>query len=85
MFNIFRDISLTDYKGNFLVIFFFGSDYENEDELRILNGNFKEFKKISCEIVACSTDSTMLHSKWIQSIKVWFMIATEIPLNRIKM
>lgn len=69
-FYVFRDISLTDYKGNYLVIFFFGSDYENEDELMVLNNNIKEFKKISCDVVACSTDSTMVHSKWIKSMKV---------------
>ena len=61
---------MTDYKGTFLVIFFYASDYENEHELRVLNNNFKQFKKNSCEVVACSTDSTMIHSKWIQSIKV---------------
>ena len=35
----------------------------------MLNHNVKLLKKHSCDILACSTDSTMLNSKWIQSLK----------------
>ena len=35
----------------------------------MINKNVKLLKKHSCDILACSTDSTMLNSKWIQSLK----------------
>ena len=52
-----------------MAVFFCASDFENHDDLTILNQHLKVFKKQSCDVVACSTDSTMLHSKWIQSLK----------------
>jgi len=64
-----RDISLTDFKGSFLVIFFSSSVYENGEDLKVINHNVRQLKKHFCDILACSTDSTMLHSKWIQSLK----------------
>ena len=69
LFFVFRDISLTDFKGSYVAVFFCASDFENHDDLTILNQHLKVFKKQSCDVVACSTDSTMLHSKWIQSLK----------------
>ena len=52
-----------------MAVFFCASDFENHDDLTILNQHLKVFKKHSCDVVACSTDSTMLHSKWIQTFK----------------
>ena len=65
----YRDISLTDFEGSFLVIFFSSSVYENGEDLKVINHNVRQLKKHFCDILACSTDSTMLHSKWIQSLK----------------
>lgn len=64
-----RDISLTDFKGSYVAVFFYASDFEHHDDLTVLNQHLKVFKNQSCDVVACSTDSTMLHSKWIQTLK----------------
>ena len=52
-----------------MAVFFCASDFENHDDLTILNQHLKVFKKQSCDVVACSTDSTMLHSKWVQAAR----------------
>ena len=64
---------MTDFKGSFLVIFFYSSDFENSEDLRKLNENVKKLKK-HCDVLGCSTDSTMLHSEWIQSFPGEFQI-----------
>ena len=63
-----RDISLTDFKGSYLIVFFFPSDFENDEDLISLHENLKLIKKHSCDVIACSTDSTMMHSKWVQQL-----------------
>ena len=42
----------------------------------------KHLRKQSCEIIACSTDSTMLHSKWVQASRAerLFSGTFDIPL-----
>jgi len=63
-----RDISLTDFKGSYLIVFFFPSDFENDEDLVSLHENLKLIKKHACDVIACSTDSTMMHSKWVQQL-----------------
>ena len=62
-----RDVSLTDYKGSLLLVFFYPADFECDQDIVVLHKNVKHLRKQSCEIIACSTDSTMLHSKWVQA------------------
>ena len=68
-----RDLSVTDFKGSYLVIFLFSSDFENTEDLQDLNKNVKKLKK-HCELLGCSTDSTMLHSQWLKSFPGDFQI-----------
>lgn len=64
---------MTDFKGSYLVIFLFSSDFENTEDLQDLNKNVKKLKK-HCELLGCSTDSTMLHSQWLKSFPGDFQI-----------
>jgi len=80
---LFRDISLTDYKGSLLLVFFYPADFECDKDFSVLHKNVKHLRKqFSCEVLACSSDSTMLHSKWVQSARAegLFSGSFDIPL-----
>ncbi|MFH4980537.1 hypothetical protein AB6A40_007246 [Gnathostoma spinigerum] len=63
----FQQISLSDYKGRFLVLFFYPGDFTFvcPTEIIALSNRFNEFDEISCSVVAVSTDSKFCHFAWI--------------------
>ncbi|KAG8190929.1 hypothetical protein JTE90_002536 [Oedothorax gibbosus] len=65
----FKDISLGDYKGKYLVLFFYPLDFTFvcPTEIIAFSERVDEFKKINCEVVACSTDSHFSHLAWINT------------------
>ncbi|XP_066298263.1 peroxiredoxin-1-like [Branchiostoma lanceolatum] len=62
----FKTIKLSDYKGKYLVIFFYPLDFTFvcPTEIIAFSDRVEEFKKISCEVVAVSTDSQFSHLAW---------------------
>ena len=54
----FKDISLEDYRGKYLVLFFYPLDFTFvcPTEIIAFSDRVEEFKKLNCEVVACSTD-----------------------------
>jgi len=62
----FKDISLADYKGKYLVVFFYPLDFTFvcPTEIIAFSDRSDEFRKINCEVVACSTDSHFSHLAW---------------------
>ena len=62
----FKEISLSDYKGKYLVFFFYPLDFTFvcPTEIIAFSDRSDEFRAINCEVVACSTDSHFSHLAW---------------------
>ncbi|CAF0843986.1 unnamed protein product [Didymodactylos carnosus] len=65
----FKEIKLQDYKGKYLVLFFYPLDFTFvcPTELIAFNEKLEEFHKINTEVVGCSTDSVHSHLAWINT------------------
>ncbi len=64
----FKQIKLADYKGKWLVLFFYPADFTFvcPTEIRGFNAALDSFKKLGAEIVGVSTDSKYSHLAWIE-------------------
>ncbi len=64
----FKQISLSDYKGKWLVLFFYPGDFTFvcPTEIRGFSQSINEFKKLNAEIIGGSVDSKYSHLAWIQ-------------------
>ena len=62
----FRHVSLADYKGKWVVLFFYPRDFTFicPTELEGFGKMDWEFQKMNCEILAASTDSAYSHKAW---------------------
>ena len=62
----FKEISLDDYKGKWLVLFFYPLDFTFvcPTEIKDFGSHYDEFKKLNAEVVAASTDSQFSHLAW---------------------
>jgi NADH-dependent peroxiredoxin subunit C len=72
-----QQVSLSDYKGKWVVLFFYPADFTFvcPTELRELGESYDTFKKMNTEILSVSVDTTFVHKAWhdeseaIQGIK----------------
>lgn len=64
--NAFKEISLSEYKGKWVVLFFYPLDFTFvcPTEIEEFGDKYEEFRKLDCEIIACSTDSKYSHLAW---------------------
>eukprot|EP00611_Tribonema_gayanum_P025730 TRINITY_DN5948_c0_g2_i1.p1 TRINITY_DN5948_c0_g2~~TRINITY_DN5948_c0_g2_i1.p1 ORF type:complete len:283 (+),score=95.06 TRINITY_DN5948_c0_g2_i1:105-851(+) len=64
----FKKVSLKDYKGKYLVLFFWPLDHTFVCPTEIIQFSeaYEEFKQIDCELVGCSTDSEYCHLSWVE-------------------
>lgn len=64
----FRKASLSDYKGKWLVLFFYPRDFTFicPTELKGFAASRQEFDKLNAAIVAASTDSEWSHKVWFE-------------------
>lgn len=64
----FKKISLSDYKGKWLVFFFYPRDFTFicPTEITGFAKKSEEFKALNCEILAASTDSEWSHKNWFE-------------------
>lgn len=64
----FEELSLDQYRGQYLVLFFYPNDFTFvcPTELLQLSEMVQEFSKLQCAIVACSCDSQYSHLAWCQ-------------------
>ena len=79
----FKEISLSDYKGKYLVFFFYPLDFTFvcPTEIIAFSDRADEFRAINCEVVACSTDSHFSHLAWVNtSRKMGGLGDMKIPL-----
>jgi len=78
----FVEVSLNDYKGKWLVMFFYPLDFTFvcPTEITGFSKRIDDFKKAGAEVLGVSTDSQYSHQAWIQNGlgKVNFPIASDI-------
>ncbi|XP_003249289.2 peroxiredoxin 1 [Apis mellifera] len=65
----FKDISLSDYQGKYLVLFFYPLDFTFvcPTEIIAFSDRADEFEQIGCKLIAASTDSHFSHLAWINT------------------
>jgi len=65
----FKQISLEDYAGKYLVLFFYPLDFTFvcPTELIAFSERMAEFQELNCEVVGVSTDSHFSHLAWINT------------------
>jgi len=65
----FKEISLKDYKGKWLCLFFYPLDFTFvcPTEITAFSERVEDFKKMGCEIVGASIDSQFSHLAWINT------------------
>lgn len=65
----FKEISLSDYKGKYVVLFFYPLDWTFvcPTEITAYSDRAAEFQKIGCEVIACSVDSKFSHLAWTKA------------------
>ncbi|XP_046406509.1 peroxiredoxin 1-like [Ischnura elegans] len=65
----FKEISLSDYKGKYVVLFFYPMDFTFvcPTEIVAFSESADEFRKIGCEVIGASCDSQYTHLAWINT------------------
>lgn len=65
----YHKVSLTDYKGKWLVLFFYPRDFTFicPTEIEEFGKMYPEFLAKGCEILAASTDSREAHKAWFET------------------
>lgn len=63
----FGEASLKDYKGEWLVLFFYPLDFTFiwPTEIRSFSERYDEFEKLNAKVLGVSTDSEHSHKAWI--------------------
>jgi alkyl hydroperoxide reductase subunit AhpC len=67
--NPVSNISLEDYKGKWLVFFWYPLDFTFvcPTEITALSDRYEEFQEIGAEILGASTDSVYSHRAWVRT------------------
>jgi peroxiredoxin (alkyl hydroperoxide reductase subunit C) len=67
----FKDVSLADYKGKWVVLFFYPLDFTFvcPTEITAFSDRYEEFKKLGAEVVGCSVDSKFSHLAWANTAR----------------
>lgn len=62
----FQEVSLDQYKGKWVVLFFYPLDFTFvcPTEIVAFSEAAEEFRKNNCEVIACSIDSQFSHMEW---------------------
>nr|AKG26770.1 PRX protein [Dastarcus helophoroides] len=65
----FKEISLSDFKGQYVVLFFYPLDFTFvcPTEIIAFSDRFEEFKKINTVVIGASTDSHFSHLAWVNT------------------
>jgi alkyl hydroperoxide reductase subunit AhpC len=65
----FKEISLDDYRGKWVVLFFYPLDFTFvcPTEITAFSDNYEKFAKAGAEILGCSVDSKFSHLAWVDT------------------
>ncbi|XP_078063373.1 peroxiredoxin-1-like [Mustelus asterias] len=79
----FQDLTLSSYKGKYVVFFFYPLDFTFvcPTEIIAFSDRAAEFRKINCEVIGASTDSHFSHLAWTKTARKQGGIGSmDIPL-----
>jgi alkyl hydroperoxide reductase subunit AhpC len=64
----FKEVSLKDYQGKWVCLFFYPLDFTFvcPTEIRAFAAKEAEFKELGCHVIGCSTDSVFSHKAWYE-------------------
>jgi peroxiredoxin (alkyl hydroperoxide reductase subunit C) len=64
----FREIKLSDYKGKWVVLYFYPLDFTFvcPTEITQFRDHLKDFKELGAEVIGVSVDSVHSHKRWIK-------------------
>lgn len=64
----FKNINLTDYRGKWVVLFFYPLDFTFvcPTEITQFRDTLKDFRAAGAEVLGCSVDSVHSHRRWIK-------------------
>ncbi len=67
----FKEISLKDFRGKWLCLFFYPLDFTFvcPTEITAFSDRVEDFKKMGCEVVGASIDSQFSHLAWINTAR----------------
>lgn len=67
----FKEISLKDYKGKWLCLFFYPLDFTFvcPTEITAFSDRVEDFRKLGCEVVGASIDSQFSHLAWTNTAR----------------
>ena len=65
----FKEISLSDYKGKWVCLFFYPLDFTFvcPTEITAFSDRVKDFEALNCQVLGCSIDSQFSHLAWINT------------------
>ncbi len=63
-----KNISLSDYKGKWVVLFFYPLDFTFvcPTEILAFSDRYEDFKKLGAEVIGASVDSKFTHLAWLE-------------------
>ncbi|KAK9850953.1 hypothetical protein WJX84_002094 [Apatococcus fuscideae] len=64
-----ESISLKDYRGKYVILFFYPKDFTFvcPTEIIAFSDRAKEFEELNCQLIAASCDSEEVHLAWIKT------------------
>jgi len=67
----FKQISLADYKGKWVCLFFYPLDFTFvcPTEITAFDAQYGAFKELGCEVLGCSVDSKFSHLAWAKTAR----------------
>ena len=65
----FKDVNIDDYKGQYLVLFFYPLDFTFvcPTELHAFQERLEDFNRLGATVLACSIDSQFSHKAWLET------------------
>ncbi|HUY40431.1 MAG TPA: peroxiredoxin [Candidatus Dormibacteraeota bacterium] len=67
--NLGKELSLADYRGTWLIFFFYPLDFTFvcPTEITALSDRYDEIRELDAEVLGCSTDSIHSHWAWLNT------------------
>lgn len=65
-----KDVSLQNYRGKWVVLFFYPLDFTFvcPTEIQGFNEKYNEFEKLNCQVLGASVDSVYSHLDWMKDL-----------------
>ena len=65
----FKQIKLSDYKGKWVVLYFYPLDFTFvcPTEITAFSDRIQDFRKLNAEVLGCSVDSKFSHLAWVNT------------------